>query len=507
MSSEKVDSFDFYEPQRQSVIGIIVLFADAVQKFIRHAWVFILLIIFKFDSDKWWVYLLCFLGLLIVFLVYAYLVYRNFIFYIDTKKEEFVVKKGVFRKEYLSIPIQKIQQVNINQTLIQKLIRVYSLGIETAGSNEKEVDIRAISHEQALAIKERLLDHGSSDVFENSIDTNKSISHDTKPFIKLSFLTLLKIGLVSNYGRSIALLIGFLGTMYNGLHDVITSFQLDENEINSTLEQGFALVSVGIIIGFLIVAVLLINIFSTIFKHYQFEISKHRKLLSISSGLLSKKNKIINPQKTQIITYSQNFFQRKMNFYDMFIKQASSVEVSPNQQDLSVEVPGCSKEERDQILDILLNKQPVLDGFYVKNYRFFLRVLFSGMLMPIAIYIIFALKITPEIRTYEAFVYLYALLLGIYSYFSYKNARLYVTKDFVVVRSGAWDVSNEILQNYKIQGITLKQPFWYQKADVGHVILHTAAGDLIFNFAQYSQIQNHVNQWLFEVEISNKEWM
>lgn len=506
MKPEKHPVFDFYVPQRQSIVGVLVLFADAVQKFIQNFWVLLVLIIFKFNQEKWGFYLLGFVGFLTLFVFYAYLVHRNFLFYIDQKQDEFVVKKGVFRKDFLAIPINKIQQVNINQTFVQKLVNVYSLGIETAGSKDKEVDIRAISHEQALAIKERLLEQDYVNV-ENQIDLNATSTNEGKPFFKLSFLTLLKIGLVSNYGRTIALLIGFIGTMYNGLRDIIESFELDENEINSSLEEGFALVSTSIIIGLFMAAVLLINIFNTIFKHYNFEISKHRKLLSITSGLFSKKNKIINPKKTQVITFSQNYFQSKMNFFDMFIKQASSDMVTQNPQDLSLEVPGCSETEKNEILSILLKNQPVLDGFYVKNYRFFLKILFSGVLLPIVLYLIFAVKIYPDIRDFEICVWLYLLFISVYSYFSYKNARLYVTKYFVVIRSGAWDISHEILQNYKIQGITLKQPFWYKKADVGHVTLHTAAGDMFFNFGQYSEIEKHVNQWLFEVEVSNQEWM
>lgn len=506
MNSEHIDIVDFYKPQRQSLTGILILFADAVQKFFRQFWALLLVVFFRFDSEKIWIYIFSGTGFLILFLIYAYLVYRNFTFYIDHERNEFVVKKGVFRKEQMSIPIQKIQQVNINQSFIQKLIHVYSLGIETAGSSDKEVDIRAISHQQALLIKQRLLESDKNDV-DNSFIENTSITNVNKPFLKLSLITLLKIALVSNYGRSIALLIGFIGTMYNGLQDLVNSLQLDEKEINSSLEQGFALVSLGIITIVLLIAVLLVNIFSTLIKHYDFEISMQRKLLSITSGLFAKKNKIINPQKTQIISYSQNFFQRKMKFYNLFIKQASSDIVAQNPQGLSVEVPGCSKEERDKILSVLLKNKPYFDGFYLKNYRYFIKVIFTGLLIPISVYVVLAIFFFPEIRDFQILAWIYALLLGIYSYFNYKNARLYISKEFVVIRSGAWDVSHEIIETYKIQGISLRQPFWYKRIDLGHLTLHTAAGDLMFNFVQFSEIQNHVNRWLYEVEISQKEWM
>ena len=43
-------NFDFSIPQRQSLIGVVVLFANTLQKSVRALWPFILIVFFKKDS-------------------------------------------------------------------------------------------------------------------------------------------------------------------------------------------------------------------------------------------------------------------------------------------------------------------------------------------------------------------------------------------------------------------------------------------------------------------------
>ncbi|MBC8644500.1 PH domain-containing protein [Flavobacterium lindanitolerans] len=111
---------DFTTPQRQSVTGIIVMFADTFQGVVRAMWVPLLLILFKLKQDQYLVVGLGFLGLVVLTTVIGYLKYRNFTFYLDEEKQEFVLRKGVINKSRISIQLSKIQQVDINQSIIQK---------------------------------------------------------------------------------------------------------------------------------------------------------------------------------------------------------------------------------------------------------------------------------------------------------------------------------------------------------------------------------------------------
>ncbi|MBC8883127.1 hypothetical protein H9X57_06150 [Flavobacterium piscinae] len=80
---------------------------------------------------------------------------------------------------------------------------------------------------------------------QRQTSAHETSSESEKPFLKISFLTLLKVGVTSNYGRSIALLIGFIGTLYGGFQDVVNSFEVNEEEVNGLVDQGLSYFSLS----------------------------------------------------------------------------------------------------------------------------------------------------------------------------------------------------------------------------------------------------------------------
>lgn len=501
---------DFKTPQRQSITGIIIMFADTFQGVIRAMWIPIVIALLRLKSENYLAVALGFFGLVILTLVIGYLKYRNFTFFLDEEKQEFILKKGIINKSRINIQLSKIQQVNINQSLIQKIIGVYSLNIDTAGTDEKEISIRAIDQDLALILKERLLEYGNKE--EEVSEENKELISEnkitSKPFIKISYNTLFKVGITSNYGRTIALIVTFGLTLYQSFKDAISAFEIDEADVDSAFEQSKGYFSAGILIFGLIVIVLLINIVRTFIKHFDFEMLKQKQSLVITSGLFAKKNTLLNPAKVQIAAYSQNYFQKKFGILDMYMKQASSDEVK-NQQKQSnvVEVPGCNAAERDEILKIILGKIPEKTNPQRPNFRYLIfRIFFALFFLAAMLTIIFFSGI-EDTGFYIPLIFVYLGLVSAMIYFGFKNYKLYTNQDFIVKKHGAWDVEHEIIEPFKIQAITTRQYFWHRSSNVGHLILHTAAGDVDFKFGDFTEIKRLVNYWLYQVETSKENWM
>jgi putative membrane protein len=82
-----------------------------------------------------------------------------------------------------------------------------------------------------------------------------------------------------------------------------------------------------------------------------------------------------------------------------------------------------------------------------------------------------------------------------------------VDNNFIIKKSGFWDVSHEIIFPHKIQSISTFQYPWHKSVDIGHVSLHTAAGTINYKFGNYTQIKKMVNYWLYEVEKNNNQWI
>ena len=493
---------NFDLPQRQSVIGIIVLFTDVFQNIIRAIIPLIAIWIFKFDQiNKIYLSLATF-ALIAIISIIAYIQFINFTFYIDTKKNEFIINKGVFNKTKIAIQLDKIQQVNINQSFIQKIIKVYSLDVDTAGSINREVNIRAISKQLADALKTKLL--------ENELKIVESISEIQKSesVIKISFLSLVKVGLTSKYAQTFAVLLAFFATIYENFNQWTQNNNDIENKIHSYINQTSTLfsASIFIFIFILLFAILIINLTRTIIKYFNFTIEKQQESLVLSYGLLNTRNTIIKPEKVQIITLSRNFFQRHLKVLDIKIKQASFGETEKQEKKSAIEIPGCSPSERDQILKLLLSKIPKHHFVLLPNIRIIIAQTFKYIILPIVILVLVINFSTLSNFNYLFIVPLYFIIAGLSIYFSFKNYKLFIGNDQIVKQNGIWDVDKQIIEIHKIQAIRASQLFWHKKSDIGSITLCTAGGNITFRLTNFKQIKQLVNIWLYQVESSQKSW-
>jgi len=152
-----MSAFNFETPSRQSAKGIIVIFGVSAYKILKGlAIAFIALFLKYIKSDKSPdltspIFILSCIGLVVLFLLIAVLRFLNFKFFI--KDNYFFLRKGIFNKEEISISKDKIQNVYIKQNVIQQLINVVSLSIETAGDDKTEIEITALSRDKALVLK------------------------------------------------------------------------------------------------------------------------------------------------------------------------------------------------------------------------------------------------------------------------------------------------------------------------------------------------------------------
>ena len=147
MQKELIHKFSQF--QKQSKFGSIVFFFDTVRKNIYN-------FIYVFLPALQGYFLLSvaiFVLVLVGIGIFSFINYYYFTYKFDFNKSAFIIEKGFFTKTKLSIPFEKIQQINFNQNLIHKIFNLYEVQMDTAGSDNTEVDIKAVSKEIAEDLK------------------------------------------------------------------------------------------------------------------------------------------------------------------------------------------------------------------------------------------------------------------------------------------------------------------------------------------------------------------
>jgi putative membrane protein len=496
-------NFDFSLPQRQSLIGVMVLFVNTLQKTVRAFWPMLVVVLFKKDKyDILYIYFGVF-GVVFLVAIIAFLRYWFFKFYIDYKLEEFVIENGIFNKTKTTIPFHKIQKVTIDQSLIQRIFNVHKVELDTAGSDKKEASISAISQTMASELKNQLL----ANTEKNILVTKEIIPNEEQPksFITIGIPSLLKIGITANYIKSFAYIFLVFTTVYDNLNQIGREDLIEDN-----INQLEKVPIVSLLLGFLVfifTTIIIVNLSLTVIKYFNFTIKKDHKSFVLTYGLLNIKNTIINPEKVQIIKLTQNFFQKKLNVNTIEIFQASSDMKRASVKD-KTKIPGCNAFEKDQIIKLLIGKLPKHQTILVPNVRKLLLNLFFLVLVPVSIGFVVNYKV-DKFSIYEIIFVttIYVLFMLTVLYFSYRNYRLFISDEFIVKQSGAWDIDHEIVQPYKIQAIETQQFFWQKYTNIGSVVFYTAGGRISFSTGNFSEIKEQVNKWLYQVEISKENWM
>lgn len=497
-------SIDFSQPQRQSLTGILVLFANSLQKTVRALWPILLIWLVKFDSLNKLVFFGIVAGVTMFIVIISYLQYHFFTFHIDNENQEFVIQKGIINKTRITIQLHKIQQVNINQSLIQRLVGVHKFEIDTAGSDKKEASISAISHTLATILKERLINHSQQESFE--IGETVLVDVVSTSFIKIGLISLVKIGFTSNYIKSLALIFVFFTTILDNLQQ-LNSHVIDEDKVTDYLDTLPIVTFFLVVVGFFVGLILVVNLIRTILKYFDFTIQKNKHSILLSYGLLATKNKLLNPNKVQKIKITQNFFQKKLDVLTIGVNQASSDPEIANAKD-PIEVPGCSMDERDVILKLLFSQLPQKGTQYVPNWRKLALNTFFILVLPVLIFIgtnyILHFISWNDLIIYASIFTVFTILM---LWFSFKNYRFFVSEDFIIKQNGAWDIDTTIIEPCKIQAIETQQFFWQKATNIGSVNLSTAGGNINFTTGNYSEIKSLVNYWLYQLETTNKNWM
>ena len=493
---------EFSTPQRQSKTGLLVLFANSLFEFLKAMWIVLIIFFLKGKAtDIFWgigVFVLVLFG----FGVYSYLKYRTFTFYIDEEQDEFIVQHGILNITKTVIQLHKIQQVNLKQNIIHRIVDVYQVNIDSAGSEEKEAVINAVSKEVAMALKAKLLDNERVEMVADSVEVEKEM--ENKPFLKIDLISLLKVGITSNYAKSIGLLLTFFFTIYENLNQAGAEEYVDGSKVKDFIQSNTEVYSVLLAIVLLFTLIFIINIIRTLVKYYGFKIAKQKGSLVMSYGLIATQSTILKPEKVQIVKITRNFFQKKLKILEIKIKQTINDESKKDKS--TIEIPGCNEIERDEILQLIFNEIPEKGEKLKPNFRKLLFSILILIVLPLSAYLAIGNWLVNSLFEYKSIAIVYAVFIFIGLFFGFKNNSLFINNKHIVMQSGAWDVDNEVIKIEKIQAITTSQLFWHKSLNIGSLTIHTAGGNISFQLGKFDKINQYVNLWLYQIEKNESNW-
>lgn len=500
------NSFNFSNFSRQSPKGILVIYITLIYKTIKLTWLLIFFIFKDFSkiSSKLGAnYIYLGLAIILLFLlVRAYLVYKNFQFKIEN--EHFILKKGILKKTNTSIPFHRIQNINFKQNIIQQIIGVFEVSVETAGSSDTEIAIKALSLEKANTLKE---------IISQSKEHTKEFKAENisnKPLINIGVLELFKVSLTENHLQNLflffAILIGFFQQIQQVFDGLGQTESLDGFIKENTNAISASIFIVSIILIILVFTALLTSFVRVFLIHFNLTAYLNKDDFEINQGLFTKKSIVLKKQKIQNITISTNPLKRLIGISFITFKQAVSGKINHKKKDKLIRVVGCKKMQVKTIktslfnVDEVENKQKKHPENYYKRRLFVFSFIFLTILFTV-LYMVF-----KHVEIFYAAILVFPLL--VFLIFKKVKKRFYKISDaMLLVGRGLLETHVTYLELFKVQNIKMKQTIFQKRSNVADLILQTASGKIKIPCIDYNEAIKIYNHTLYRVETSTKPWM
>ncbi len=493
---------DLSIPTRQSVRGIVLIFLFSLRQAIRMFWALILVYVVNnnFFNNKATL-IVSVIAIFFLLAIHTVLYYLNFYFYVE--KDEFILKKGYLRKKVLSIPLARIQSVNTKQNLLQQLLNVVSLEIDTAGTVGKELKIHALELSFAKELQNHLRTGKNKSVESEDQEEIAAEEVPEELVLKLSPTDLLKIGISQNHLRAAIVILAFGGQIFQQLQDLFKDkANAYSNEFFDFMSRsGWALVTF-LVIFFLLVSIAF-SLFRTLLKYFDFKLLKKEGNYRIESGLINKRNVIVPYNKVQELNWETGPLKQLFGIFHLTFKQAVSGQQNRKNQQL-VDAPGCLTSHIELLKSDLFGKDELTEVSKTFSDPYYFRrlwIIYGWVPVLVA---------TPFLYVELLFwigCIIWLLLAAGYCSLILKKRYFRMNEDQIRISKGAISHQWKQMELFKIQSVKFQQTFFQKRRSLASLHLMNAAGTITIPYIDEKMAIQIYNYLLYHTEISERKWM
>lgn len=509
---KQMPKYDFSQPNKLARKALWLVLGNAFWVMFRSLWPILAVLALRgFDNKSPWLYIV-FAGIFVLLISRLFINY--FYYSYQVIDDELVINKGWLSKSKTVVKLDKIHEVNLNQKLTHKLIGLYMVKVDTAGSSKTEIAINGVDYRKALALKDALTNTElavTEEIDKTEQQDEPFISQPentaTEEKIKIGLPSLIKIGLTRNYLQTLGLLLAVSFQIIEQVKDILFSDEDEYTFFNNlfssvSYEQYIGLVGLLLVFG-LIVFIILFNLIRTLFTYFNYQINIKNKHLTVSYGLTDSHITAVPSQKVQLFKVQQNYFQKLMNLFEVKIQQVESTE--NNKQKKGLVVPGANRLELDKIFHVIYQTDLEIPTEFLKPHKRILLLKFFWLCIPALIAL--GVFYYSETMHYAWVILPFLVFFYFLIYCGYRNEKLYIKDDFIVLKKGIWDVTTTYLQINKVQQISLSQSYFQEGRKLGSLNLYTAGGAVTLYYYDFGKLQKLSNEWLYKIEKNNYQWM
>ncbi len=253
-------------------------------------------------------------------LVVASALVRYFTYSFAIYNGSLLVKEGLITKKDRTIPLARIQNINLKRDLIHRIVGLVDLEIETAGGGKAEATLSAVTEEQAHVLKQKLMgrfDPLSSPLIEARREEVIYKATTRELLIAGATENRLLIMVASIFGI-VSAAPGFMETFTTWVERAIKGAAQQAGRSPSDWTLWIVLGLIALLVGWLA------SIVMTFVSYWGFELAWKDGSFRRQYGLLNHFENVVPAKRIQTARFTSNFMQRWFNVGKLYLDTAGS---------------------------------------------------------------------------------------------------------------------------------------------------------------------------------------
>jgi len=405
---------------------------------------------------------------------------------------DLLVRRGVLSQQTLTIPLERVQSISLEQKLLHRVVGLEQITLETAGEQGAEFTIDAIEEPVALELQRVTADHRITTAASTGVELRveqprgpeqQILRHTPNRIIKTALTQMPFAGLV------------LLAPLFAIGDELAEYIPFDLPTVDGPRAGWWLAWAIPLVLLVGLVLSVMLNVIRVVLLEWDLTVTSTPTGLRRRSGLLSKTNVATSIPRVQRITTEQRVLERLTSLYTVDLKTIGDVRLA---------VPGCNALEAGAVRSLAFGSP---EGFETLDRKVSPEVIFQQTRNWGVISAILAAGLYWSMGAWS----LLFLLLTPWFWFETRRRTLH----------RRWDVSREAIADHheflgwrrfelllrKVNGVSLRQGLFERKRDLATVTLATAAGNISIGMIPLTEARALRDLVLSVVETDHRAWM
>ncbi|MFP9193523.1 PH domain-containing protein [Natronosalvus vescus] len=410
--------------------------------------------------------------------LYEFAYYRRFEYALTD--DTFDVVSGVVSRRDREVPLRRVQNVDVRQTALHRVLGIAAVHVETAGGSRTEVTLRYVDEAEARRLTRELRSGSGSSAEAPSVedadepdseehgDARGAAEREQELFAierhELAILCLFTI----DPGAS---LLGGIALSFASGFDPTTLVPVDILESDL---PGTGLAAIGWALLLFLLAAWVLSALVTFTRYYGFRLTRVGDELHYERGLVQRYSGTIPLEKVQTITITQSVPFRWGGYASLGVETAGYGPEQSGSRGTESAIPLATYPRVVRLArSIEPFDQPDLERPPLRaRERYAVRYIGVICLVLVVGYLLAAQ--TAVVRDWYAFAPL-LVLVPLAAHLKWRNRGFQLGERYFVAQTGFWRRSTKIVPYYRVQSVLYSQTVFQRRRHLASVTADTAS--------------------------------